>query len=390
MLNQLEINLTQQIINNFISAFRKNLEVEIKKLKSNNLKVEKILPKVLIVDFGCEVTFSIEKGHIMFVLKHNKNRTSTNFIIGDVIDVFDDTGLWAAKKVLTLFSLSDCKYIEFKKNSFNGVKPFSLNGDDIEMYMEDVTFVSPSGKETEVEFAFVFSYSKLISVINEIESFTSNFIFAYWNYFDRFKAKLDSTSDKYKEYISHLKSISTDMDYYFYDEKVLERDIEKFINENSIIISEILGLEKPIVQPKLKDIKQIYNQKLIPDLMGFDSTRDNWTIVDYKTGRRANLVNSPGGVRVKFSDAVAKLEAQLRIYRKYFNELEHREYFNKEYNTKVHEYPHTIGIIGYVDKESRKDFNELLDEKGRWFELIPYNDLQARFKKLIDLIERIK
>jgi hypothetical protein len=390
LFNLSHASITYQLINVFSQKFAKQLKDEIEKLARYKINVEDFFPEVLTKEYGMNIIFSMSKGHFMIIFtKANPGRVYRSFVKGDVIDLFDETGSWSRNEGSIGFQIEESSNINLKGISFGGgIKPFSLNG-NIGIYIENMDFHSPTGRKTNIEYAFILSYSRLVDTIVNIEQFTSNLVYAYWSYFNQYNEKLNSESDKYQKYIHSLKATYNEMNYYFYDENVLERDIENFINKNSVLISEILGLDNPIVQANLKDVNQTYGQVLKPDLMGYDSVRKNWTIVDYKTGRGANLVKSPGGVRVKFYDDVAKLEAQLRIYRKYFNERDHRDYFNKKYNTTIHEYPHTIGIIGKVEEESRKDFNELMDEKLRWFELVPYNDLQARFKKLISMVENI-
>lgn len=376
--------------NKFIQSFYQQLKKELNKLQNYRLKPKNYIPEILTEEYGVEVIYSLKKGHVMFVFNdYNVGKITHRFVTRDVIDAFDITGKWLGDNVQTGIVINNGLDIKLKRVIFDGIKPFSLIGNKIELFMDSIDFSLPIGVRRNIKYAMVFSIPVLIEHILNIDEFTDNFVFAYWDYYSRYKEKLDSTSDKYDEYVSKLEKIKHEMNYYFYDEQVLERDIEYFIKENSIIISQVLGLDKPIFQAELKDVIGKYGQTLKPDLMGFDAVRDNWTIVDYKLGRGANLIQSPGGVRVKFYDSVAKLEAQLRIYRKYFNEEDHRRYFSEKYNTKIQEFPETIGIIGYIDNESRKDFNELLDEKQRWFNLIPYNDLQTRFEKLISTIKSI-
>lgn len=379
-----------KIANKFIQSFHQQFTKELTKLQNYKIDPKSFMPKILTEEYGIEVICSIRKGHFMIIFNdYNVGRISHKFVTEDVLDAFDITRRWSTKNDQVAFRIENGREIKIKNVSFDGIKPFALIGNNIEMYIDNMDFSLPIGVKKNIKYAMIFSFPVLVNYILNIDEYTSNFIFAYWSYYDKYKEKLDSTSNKYEEYISELEKIKQKMNYYFYDEQVLEKDIENFINENSIIISQILGLDKSILQAELKDVIGKFGQTLKPDLMGFDSIRDNWTIVDYKLGRGANLVQSPGGVRVKFYDSVAKLEAQLRIYRKYFNEEDHRRYFNKKYKTKIHEFPETIGIIGYVDNESRKDFNELLDEKQRWFNLIPYNDLQTRFEKFISTIKSI-
>lgn len=390
-MNQISSLLIRNSANYFIQKFYQQFKKEIAKFKQYKLDPNKFIPKIFMNDFGVEVIFSIDKGHFMIVFNDyiNVGHISYKFVKNDVVEAFDITGQWSSNNSSVAINVGNGRNISLKNVDIKGLKPLSLDGNDIEVYIDNNDFHLPIGTKRKIQYAMVFSFQVLIDFALNIEDFTNNFIYAYWSYYDKYKEKLDPTADKYDEFIADLESIKLKMKYFFYDENVLERDIEKFIKENPIIITRILGLENPIYQADLKDIKGIYKQQLRPDLMGFDQIRDNWTIVDYKLGRGTNLIKSPGGVRVKFNDSVAKLEAQLRIYRKYFNESDHREYFNKKYKTTIHELPHTIGIIGYVDNDSRKDFNELMDDKNRWFDVIPYNDLETKLEQFISTLRSI-
>ena len=105
-----------------------------------------------------------------------------------------------------------------------------------------------------------------------------------------------------------------------------------------------------------------------------------------KKRAKNNLIKNIDKVRTGFKVDVNDLENQLFDYLEYFEEKEHREYIEKEYKCNI-KYPEAIGIIGNISMEEQDAFNRLMQNKPRWFSVMPYNYLYDSFCNYVNLIE---
>lgn len=183
-----------------------------------------------------------------------------------------------------------------------------------------------------------------------------------------------------------LNSLLKKMEYYFFNEQVKELEIDKFIEENAIILERGLNLVKPKSQVVLKDVLGKYGQDLKPDVIAFNEHHKLWTIVDYKRNKRSILKNTDT-VRTSFKSEVNDLKAQLRDYKEYFEEEAHRDFVAKTYNLTL-KYPTTLGLIGQINDSEIDDFNRQMKDEPRWFNVMPYNYLYENFKRYVELADK--
>lgn len=392
-MNNLERWVIHCILRKFCDEFSHELNRFKDTLSALNRNVSPSLPEVFKgKSFSAETVYSIDKKHVMIILsKSDQFQFSSHVLYGDVINYFDKTGLWWDPQTPVAMEIGNSTNESIKDSFLKGVKPFRVTGSQAELFIERLNLDVPGEGRREIPYIFVFSYEIFTNRLDEIPEFVFHFIHSYWNFYHQNRTKFTSNGRKAVVYKKKLENIMEQMDYYFFHEDIKELEIDKFIEDNPVILEHGLGLIQPLHQVILDDVLGKYGQKLKPDLIAYNPIKKVWTIVDYKLGRGSNLVKDPGGVRTKFYEDVNKLLAQLRIYRKYFDEHAHREYFFKKYGHKIDENPPTIGVIGFVTDESRKDFNELLDETfPRWCEIIPYNDLYNRFARFIETLNKIQ
>ncbi|CAG9612417.1 hypothetical protein BACCIP111899_01593 [Bacillus rhizoplanae] len=238
-----------------------------------------------------------------------------------------------------------------------------------EVYMQNCMV-----NDRKIEQAFLFSYSVFRHKLLNVQQFARDFVRVHWDYY--------KTQGK-NQFKPHLEALKFQMECYFFDETVPELTIDKFLEENPIILECGLNLYKPRSQVIMKDILKKYNQDLKPDLIAFNEREKIWTIVDYKRAKE-NIIKNVGKVRSSFKSEVHDLEAQLRDYREYFYEREQREYICKKYKMDIQQ-PNTIGVIGNIKEDEQDAFNRLIADKPRWFNIVPYNYLYDSFCRYLDL-----
>ncbi|MGD7047679.1 DUF4263 domain-containing protein [Rossellomorea marisflavi] len=199
------------------------------------------------------------------------------------------------------------------------------------------------------------------------------------------KINLDTNKfRKQEDQINHLKfllDLKQRMEEIFFNETVSELTIDKFIEENPIILEEGLNLVNPRHQVKLKNVLGKYEHDLKPDLIAFDLLEKNWVIVDYKKAKR-KIIKNLSKVRTGFKAEVNDLKNQLLDYVEYFAEKEHRDYVLKTYHLDIN-YPNGIGIIGNVNYDEQKAFSRLIHHEPKWYKVVPYNYLYDNFCRYI-------
>ncbi|WP_319471791.1 hypothetical protein [uncultured Trichococcus sp.] len=190
-----------------------------------------------------------------------------------------------------------------------------------------------------------------------------------------------------ENYLIYLKFVANNFLKLIMDENTPELVIDKFLEVNSIILKEGLGLEHLIHQATLENVLDIYPHDLKPDLIGFNMMERRWEIIDYKKSNRGVLKNI-GRTRTGFTAEVHSLGDQLRDYCEYFGEKTHRDYVKNKYKVDI-EYPTTVGVIGLLEKELERDFNRIIRDEPRWFKVVPYNYLYNNFVSFIKNVENI-
>lgn len=187
-------------------------------------------------------------------------------------------------------------------------------------------------------------------------------------------------------YISELKRIADEFHKLIYDKNTPELVIDKFLENNSIILKGALKLDKLIHQSVLENTLSKYAHDLKPDLIGYDTFEKTWMIVDYKKANK-DLIKNIDKTRTGLKSEVNSLKNQLYDYVEYFDEDQHRKEFKRKYKVNI-EHPSAIGIIGKLDNDLTSEFNRLLKNEPRWLKLIPYNYLYENFISFIESGEK--
>ena len=372
-------------VKEFSVKFQANIKRQLNLLKSSGVNTNEIFPEIFCKEgIAFETVYSVDKEHILIrMIQSNKFEYNFNVVEGDVIDYFDKSGTW--KRQQEIFRISNCTEVNLKNINIVGAKPFSLDG-EIFITLDGMEFTLKNDEKIILEYASIMSYKIFLEKLSNVERFVDNILFTYLNYFKTYNKKLNLNGDTdIREYKDRLKMIGNEFYKLIYDEKTKELEIDKFIEENPIILEKGLDIINPIHQVILSDILQEYGQDLKPDVIGFNKYTNGWSIIDYKRAKRS-LVKNNREVRCSFRSEINDLEAQLRDYKEYFNEsIKRKEFFNK-YGVDI-EYPDTIGIIGYIDKSEIKQFNRLILDKPKWFNIKTYNYLEEKFSDYIrDLI----
>jgi len=155
-----------------------------------------------------------------------------------------------------------------------------------------------------------------------------------------------------------------------------EKEIEKFIENNFILLKIALNLENPIFQPELP------KAGLRPDLIAFNFFKEEWVILDYKLSKYEKLVVGQEK-RKRFSSLLEELIAQLEEYVEFFDDSENREKFQSKYNVKVGKRPYAIGLIGFIkNQEQKKEFNRKRKKRLHYgFDIFTYDEILKVIKK---------
>jgi hypothetical protein len=224
-------------------------------------------------------------------------------------------------------------------------------------------------------------YSILNDKMKNIKQYVRDFVVVHWG-----KYVYEKNNSK-NDYLNYLIDVQQKLEDLIFDESTPELTIDKFLEENPIILEQGLNLLKPMHQVVLKNLLGIYEHDLKPDLIAFDDSQKCWVIVDYKKVK-PTIIKNLNRVRTGFRAEVHNLEDQIRDYIEFFDEMEHRQYVQVHYNVDI-QYPKGIGIIGYVSPDERKDFNRLMNSKPRWFNVVPYNDLYENFCRYLILVNQL-
>lgn len=369
-------------VKEFAIKFQENIKRQLTLLKSSGININEIFPEIFCKEgISFETIYSVDKEHVLIrMLSADEFEYNFNIVDGDVIDYFDESGTWKRQPVA--FRIENCVEVNLKNIKIVGLKPFSLDG-EIFITLDGMEFSLPNDKKMVLEYASIMSYKIFLEKLRDIERFVDNILFTYLNYFKTYNKKLNLNGDtEIKEYKDKLKMVGNEFSKLIHDEKTKELEIDKFIEKNPVILEKGLDIISSIHQVILSDILHEYGQDLKPDVIGFNKYTNGWSIIDYKRAKRS-LVKNNGEVRCSFRSEVNDLEAQLRDYKEYFNDtIKRAEFFNK-YGVDI-EYPDTIGIIGFIEKSEVKQFNRLILDKPKWFNIKTYNYLEEKFCDFIN------
>ena len=374
-----KVFIEPKLLEEFSFKFIEEIKETEAQLKVKGINISDMLPEVFKGDsIFVDATYSEDRQHVLFRFKKSSNfRFVKRKISGDVFNVYDPHGYWKSGPVGIKVSNSS---INLKKVMITGMKPFEIEGNDIEITVENLKIQVPYyGFSIDIDYGFIFSYSNLLKRLRNIKQFISHFLGAYIEYAMQRKPRF--------KFIDDLEEIKLEMERLFFDETTGELEIDKYIEKNPIILRRGLDLIHPESQVILEDKLNKYGQKLKPDVIAYNQKDKIWTIVDYKRAKR-NVIKNKDTVRTGFKAEIHDLKNQLRDYKEYFEEETHRKFVMDEYNLKI-EHPKTLGIIGYISAEEQVEFSRLLKDEPRWFDITPYNYLYDNFCSYIDLVNKI-
>ncbi|MGJ3196935.1 Shedu anti-phage system protein SduA domain-containing protein [Peribacillus frigoritolerans] len=238
-----------------------------------------------------------------------------------------------------------------------------------------------------VAFAIYFSVDVFNKRSKNPAGLAEEVIRANLNYHNNFlQANLISDKINKATYISRLKSISDEFFTLINNLDTPELVIDKFLEDNPIILKEGLRIDKLIHQSDLENVLSKYAHNLKPDLIAYDVSEKRWVIVDYKKANK-KLLKNVERTRVGLTSEVHSLRDQLFDYMEFFEEHKHRKSFEKKFKVKIVN-PSCIGIIGKLEAELQEPFNRLLKNEPRWFKVIPYNYLYDNFNNFISSGEK--
>lgn len=383
--------LSEKIVNtfakNFINQFKQSSE-----LFERNIGIDKdlYLPKVFNEDhIAVNSYYSTDREHLMLIFrKSNKNTFNYNTTVGNIFDVFDFYGVWKRNNCSAI-KIEDSRNINLKSVVVKGARPVDLYG-EIELIAEDFEFTVPFPNNTSVklEYVMVFSKNVFLELVNVQRELANQIVISYSDFFEKTGEKLDSTSNKRESYLDELKQLKNKMYDYFFSGQYKETEIDQFIFEHPEILKFAFDLINYKSQITLKDIHGQYGQDLKPDLLGFDSIKKTWYIVDYKLPHK-KIIRAAGSNRASFTADITQLRAQLQKYRDYFSDYTQRNYVNEKYKIDVKQHPPTIGIIGILKAEEIEDFNHERFEQPGWFQVLSYNELYEKVCEYIDRTSKI-
>lgn len=350
MKTEIETRLISQIVNHFCNELIREVRELRDALKEIGVEIDKMLEEPFSYDTPIRVFsyYSIDRDQYFIVF--NKH--------------FED----------------DFKFISIFGNPIP-VHVFDFRGDNVDSRFIKLTLASQK-QNFPIDYSFVFSQSNFSKWIKDIKGLAIEIIkrsiasFEYQKNNDRI------------QYVSYLDSIKEKLGELFFDESVAELTIDKFIEENPVIIEQGLSLSQLKHQVILKNVMGKYEHDLKPDVIAFDLREKCWVVVDYKKAK-STIIKNLQKVRTGFKSEVNNLESQLFDYVEYFDEEEHRCYVLKQYNISV-DHPKGIGIIGNVNVNEEIAFNRLMKNKPRWFSVIPYNYLYDNFCRYVEMVRSLR
>lgn len=365
-----------------LEEFSRNFILELNKLKESLNKFDMDLSKALPETFNgesiaVEAVYSHDKKHILLMFKRSETFNFHWLLCnGDVFNTLAPYGAWNNSPAA--FSVRDSTNIDLKNFIIEGGKPFELYG-NIDIIINELELNVPYRGLVKIDYAFVLSCEVFIQRFENLKQYVDDFARAHWEYYIQDKPK-DEFQQSYEE-------IKFEMERLFFDETILEQEIDDFISENHMILEQCLGLIKPIRQGDLKNVHGDNPKDFRPDLIAYDQNNHVWKIVDYKRAKR-KIIRNEGKARAHFKAEITELEAQLHDYIEYFEDKEQRDYFLKKYGVSI-EYPEAVGIIGNVNHSEVKEFNRIKGRRPRWLEIIPYNYLYERYCRFLDTVYKV-
>lgn len=371
-----EIN--EDILKNFALKFHGRF-VETKNYLEENAESDlyKSIPDILTID-NVHAAYSDDTKHIMLRFnKGNKFNFRATKVDGDVSNIFDPLGAWKGKQQVG-FNIKNSN-ITLSGSSVKGMRPFKVSGEEIEVFITNFTVDAPPFNGINIEYGLIVSYKRFLEIYQDINSYVASLTSVYFEY--------ELQDEKKGEYVLDLKAVRNRMATLFFDESIGELKIDKFIEENPIILRVGLSLvpETFLHSKPMKDIHDNNPKEFIPDLVAFCNEDYNWKIVDYKKANKSIIRNS-GKERTTLRSTVHLLISQLEDYVMYFSDKSQAGHYKETYKVDI-KYPSAIGIIGRVSKEEIDDFNKLKQRLPSHTKIVPYNFLFDSFERFIKMSE---
>jgi hypothetical protein len=368
---------------------------EINRLVSNlaifNVDIKSLIPSILLdpnISFNC--ILSEDRGHVLIIFaRNNKDRFNFHISQGDVFNYLDETGTWTDSYPVA-FHIQDSINININGCKIVGAKPFEIVGKSIELFINNLELDLPHKGAFNLEYAIVMSFSVLQERLKDIKQFADNFVRVFSEYYKTYGESKGFNKQDNCKLIEYYNNIRLKMEDYFFDQNTPEAVIDKFLEENPLILEQCLNLINVRSQLELDVLvnKERYNGKdLKPDLIAYDNFNRRWAIVDYKRAKRT-IIKNLNQSRSGFKSEVLDLQYQLRDYLEYFDEEVHRNHINNKYNLII-EYPTAIGVIGNVGKDEERQFNRSRLDLPSWLAVIPYNYMYNKFCDFISMADKL-
>lgn len=377
--------IVEKFSKNFLNQFHVTSNFFSKYNKSVN---DEYLPKAFKgKQASVNAFYSKDRKHIMIVfLKSDRYRFSYKEITGNVFDVFDIRKLWGS---FTAFRIENALNVSFKSIGISGARPLDVVGSS-EIIIEDFSFDMPYPRNVNVtlDYTMIFSIDKFWEILKQQKQFSNQLALTYIDFYEKKEIKFATQEDDTLDYKEYLNGLKVKMENYFFTKDYKETEIDNFIKQNPDILKYGLGLVNYKSQVILEDVHGDIGQDLKPDLIGYDSIRKVWIIVDYKLPWK-KLIRGIKTVRASVTSDITQLKKQLKTYREYFSDKKQRDFVNGKYTLEIKKLPPTIGVIGVVEEHERDVFNEeRLDNPG-WFTIISYDELYLKVCDYIDLVNKI-
>ncbi|EEL33084.1 hypothetical protein bcere0019_36830 [Bacillus cereus Rock3-28] len=375
-----KVTVTGKDLEKFAANFIAELNSLKDSLRTFNIELDKALPKALNGgNVAAKAVYSHDHQHVLIMFKRsNEFQFESEMCMGDVFNTLDPSGTW--KKQKNAFFRIEGSNISLKNVELaGGWKPFELFGDSIDIIIEDLKIEVPYLGIVNIDYALVFSSKVFHEKVHNLRQYVDDLSKIYWDYF-----KEDNPKEIFMQKHERIKQ---EMERLFFDESILEQEIDNFISENDVILEQCLGLINPLRQVKLENIHGDNPKDFKPDLIAYNQDEKVWKVVDYKRAKR-NIIRNNEKARAHFKAEVTELEAQLDDYLEYFKDKGQQKHFQEKYNYLI-EYPGAIGLIGNISYQEEREFNRIKRRLPRWLDIIPYNYLYDRYCRYLETVRQV-
>ncbi|HDR4898584.1 TPA: hypothetical protein QCR38_000751 [Bacillus cereus] len=375
-----KVTVTGKDLEKFVVDFITELNSLKESLANFNIELDKALPKAFNGgNVAAKAVYSHDHQHVLIMFERsNEFQFESNICMGDVFNTLDPSGTW--KKQRNAIVRIEESNVSLKNVMLaGGGKPFEIFGDSIDIIIEDLEMEVPYRGIVNIDYALVFSTKVFCEKCHNLRQYVEDLSKVYWDYFKENTPK--------ETFMQKHEKIKQEMERLFFNETILEQEIDDFISENDVILEQCLGLINPLRQVKLENIHGDNPKDFKPDLIAYDQDNKVWKVVDYKRAKR-NIIRNNGKARAYFKAEVTELEAQLDDYLEYFKDKKQQKHFQEKYNYLI-EYPGAIGLIGNIGNQEEKEFSRIKRRLPRWLDIIPYNYLYERYCRYLETVRQV-